>query len=456
MDVPGSGNYTSTVAAEVTIASEGHWIISLILSFVVILANLWIAIAFIHHVITSNVLRKKKSRRDVNGGLVMILAIASVTVPFFRYAGTLFLLFVSLYPEYRSGCELANDLCVAGFGLAVLPTYGFLWARQRAFYGHPSLGHMFGTCVGVFSKVSLVLIILSAVVSLTIGIYPVEYEPRPEGGCELIGGSEEDEYRTYVYAIVMISSQLVLLGLFLHPIRIHAQSQKGIESSGYSTKSEMSERSSEGFSDTSDPSATITNKNGSITTTEEKLPLSTISNYDDVVQNGHPKQNRSASLPSNNNIKLPAENHTQGSTDLLKIPENDISDVKRSRSATVKIELKNPNLGTPITTRRKQAKSPSIVPNAVARLKNRVRRSTVRTKKVYRLIRRILYLALISISSDLTVMIINAFVVPDDIPQTYAFVMYDCNLLINVITVVLSFENWRKMMLSPCSKKVKK
>lgn len=429
MEVLEDGNTSSNLTGEVEwpsvadIISTPHWYLSTAISVIVILANLWIAFSFIHHAVTNKIIKKSTTRHDVNGGMVVVSAMVAIVSPFIRYFGTLFFLIVSLYPDCTGGCEVANDVSVVGFVLAIFPSYGFLWARQRAFYGHPSLGPMFGTCVSVFSNISLVLILLSAFVSLGLAVVPKEYEHGP-GGCFLIGSEEQDEYRTYVYAVVMITSQLVLLGLFLHPIRIHTLSKKD-----YGNNRDVKSKA-EQLSPSECPSGSWNGLNTS--GGEESETNNSICGSNKHIE-PNAKQSRALSMPAIAQIKR----------------KKDKTDEKRTRSEA---NSRDKRKRTVIHAEKNGFKIDyfSKASKVVCKFKNGVRSSTMKNKKVFRLIKRVLYLALISICSDLTVMIVTAFVVPDDIPQTYSFVMYDVSILINVIIVVVSFESWRKRMSSPC------
>lgn len=371
--------------------SSPYWYVSVLIEILVILINVWISISFVHYyVFAKKVFKKKWSRKDVNNKMVMIFAIAAIILPFVRYAGTIFILVIGLYPEIQWGCEVANDIGVFGFALALCPTYAYLWARQRAFYGHPSLRSIVGKCVNMFSKISLLLIILLATISVALGIYPKEYEPGP-GGCFLIGGEEQDEYRSYIYAIIMIGSQISLFVLLLRPLLVHAHQQRSFEKS---IKPKLKVNSE------------------TVHYSEEK--------FDQILSPHQRSVNKSIA-------KSRSLNH---------------SDTDRKRCLT-ELSLSDERIDTSFDHL-------SRAKTVVTRITSGLRRAN-KTKKLFRLIRRVLILALISILSDLTVMIINQFVIPDDIPQTYSFVLYDVNILINTSTVVLSFAKWREMLSSPCA-----
>lgn len=392
------------------IMSSPYWYMSMLVEIFVILANAWVAIAFVTYIIKKKVFAKKRSRKDVNGGMVMVFAIAAIVLPFIRYTGTVFLLVVGLFPEKKWGCEVAYDVGVFGFAFSLCPTYAYLWARQRAFYGHPSLGNMFGRFVNVFSKISMLLILLSAAVSVGLGIHPKEYEPGP-GGCFLIGSQEQDDYRTYVYTVLMISSQISLLGLFLHPLVVHTRHQRSFEKS-IEDKAEVTRAlsSTDGFTSFADG--------------EESVGYSEQQLSPNGVEIKKPSYNRSASVPEKSRSRSYSE-----------------SDRKRY--------ISEPPLGDRKIELTTSFDYLSKAKTVVKKFRKGVRSSS-KNRQLFVLIRRVLYLAIISIFSDLTVMALNQFAVPDDIPQTYSFVMYDVSILINIFTVVLSFVKWRKMLVSPC------
>lgn len=382
------------------IVSSPYWYMSMLVEIFVVLTNIWIATSFVHYyVFTKRVFQKKRSRRDVNNKMVMIFAIAAILCPFLRYIGTISLLVIGLYPEEEWGCEVAYDVAVFGFAFALCPTYAYLWVRQRAFYGHPSLRNIVGKCVSVFSKISMFLILAFAAVGVGLGIYPKEYEPGP-GGCFLIGNEEQGEYRTYIYTVTMVGSQITLFALLLRPLLVHARQQRSFEKS---VGRKVTANSVMDPEDTARYSDTRLDQNGSEPVKQSPKHVRSVNESKISVTLNRGDRKRRLTEPSMSDERI------------------DTSFDHLSRARTV-----------------------------VTRLTSGLRRAN-KTKSLFRLIRRVLILALISIFSDLTIMIINQFVIPDDIPQTYSFVLYDFNILINTSTVVLSFAKWRKMLLSPCA-----
>lgn len=235
--IPGIAKSNSTELESqryLEVTTQISWIVSLSLTSVIISVNSWIIIAFLLY---KSKLFIKKSGKDVNGGWVFKTSLVAVCLPMFRYFTSLAVLFVSLDAQNHTWCEVTRDLGVCAVFVCFVSVAIFLWTKQRAFYGHPSLGPIFGKWVERLSRASLVLTILGGVVALSLALFPTEYKSGPTG-CVLREGNGQYEFRKYVYGAVLVLSQVLLIGLFIYPVHIHYKKQKrpGIARESISTR----------------------------------------------------------------------------------------------------------------------------------------------------------------------------------------------------------------------------
>lgn len=381
------------------IVSSPHWYMSLSIEILVILINGWISVSFMHHVLAKNLLLKKYREKDhLIDGTVVAFTLAALFLPFFRYLTAILVLVVGLYPGEKTGCEVANDVSVVGFAFAVFPTYAYLWARQRVFYRRPPLKNMTGACSQLLSKYILLLILLSACVSVGLGIYPTEYEHGP-GGCILIGNEEQDDYRTYIYAVLMIASQACVLGLLLHPMFLHSRHQRSLQN----------RKQDETETETS-ASAPRTRGDDECSSNQYKVTNQWRCQYS-ITLNETPSRRTDEAIISNSLLPLDGG--------------KDVGDT----------------IDTSGDTTRHNAE-----PNSKDCSSNDDR-------ELFDAIQRVFFLYLIPIITDLSATLINQFCIPDDVPQTYSFVLFDINVLIHVLTVVFSFKEWREIVFFPCVSK---
>lgn len=198
------------------------WAVCLTVNCLLLLVHLWIAIATVIYAV-----KTRKSRSSLGGGRVLISAAIATVAPNIRYFTTLSLLMITLHGASNYDCEIVIDTGKATMSIALFFISCFFWVRQRAFYSHPSIGHSFGKCVSVFSFCSIVLLIGLLLIVIPLSIFPREYEAQLSGiKCGFAKDEKPYSFRNYVYGVVSLVTQLMLLGLFAHPLRIHHQTQQ--------------------------------------------------------------------------------------------------------------------------------------------------------------------------------------------------------------------------------------
>nr|XP_039253912.1 uncharacterized protein LOC120330980 [Styela clava] len=365
------------------------WDICFISSSLMMFCNAWIAVAFILYAKSSNIL-VKRSRTDMDGGFIFKVAIASVVLPLSKFATTLLILVVGLYPENHTACSViiyvSNVLLVA----SVLAVYLFLWIRQRAFYTHPSLGSIFNRCIARFSKMSLLMIVLPILTSMIVDMVTNKYESGVHG-CVFRNDQDDNNYRFFIYAAILTVGQGSLIGLFVYPICIHAKSQ-----------SEMASERSETFISKQVESRT------------------------------------SLDMSVNASFRIGTAEETQNTS--IALQTIDGTSTAKTGSFMTTIFTKRKHIDNGDSHVRVSVDEESETSQKAAR------RGFRKGSKIYLLVKRTLYLACISILSDILGMGISGLLVPKGTPYYVVCVLLDVDIIVNTITVVGSFRNWHQIL----------
>jgi len=74
---------------------------------------------------------------------------------------------------------------------------------------------------------------------------------------------------------------------------------------------------------------------------------------------------------------------------------------------------------------------------------------TKNAKRVTKIMKRSAVLAVLCILSDAVAMIIVVFVIPPKAKMFIALTVYDANMVVNIASVLLSFQSWQSIILSP-------
>lgn len=311
----------------------------------------WVAVAT-----TAYALKRRKKRSRLGGGRVIYSAAMAACLPNIRYLSTFSLIMITVRGATERTCEIVIDFGKVAMIVSMFCILSFFWVRQRAFYSHPSLGHSFGNCASILSVTSITLIIIMAVISVPLSVFPAEYDAYLAGAiCGFKGGQKQYAFRNYFYASVTLTSQCLLLGLFIHPLRLHHQAQRH---------------------------------------TNAERQIKTAAN------------SRHNPLPNS-------------------------SDTNRYVPRLVKLG---------------QALKPDGIHGTDVRTGVNQKNRSNKQQRVYALIKRTMVLTGIASVTDLIAMAIIGFVISADDPQVVTRLVYDVDLSVNVFTVLLSLENWRRIL----------
>lgn len=198
------------------------WILSQVTTVIFLLFCLWAIVALCNYGIRKNKWnRAEKNRQQL---ILMTLAVFAPSVTIIRVLLTQTVIIVGLVSnKNESGdfaCEIAMDLSVGFFFMSTIPTYLFLWKRQRILYSNPSLKRLNTTFVNILSYVAICMLLIGGLGSCVLFIVPTGYQ-MSDFGCVKSQLESTNPIPFYVGAAAMITSQLMIFGLFVHPLRLH-------------------------------------------------------------------------------------------------------------------------------------------------------------------------------------------------------------------------------------------
>lgn len=422
-----------------------------VVEILIIVFSIYLLVAFIIHGKRCRML-VSKSKKDMHRGLVYKFALVTILIPFLRYGSTLSYILSGRFC-YGALCELSADVGYVMLMCSITTTYSFLWIRQRVFYGHPSLCDRYGRCLVYFSKFVLIPIVLEAIAAVAVAVSPVEYTAMDWQCTPIVHQSDP---LALVYAALMVLTQTLLLGLFLHPVVSHMKIQRRVSHNGGAAASEPTYSRDDSYTDSScskytahDPGRPSADLELSST---EYQAYSSSENHEESTKHEENSEVSEADTMSQGTDEAQKSEATRkprskSAPDLYRTAVTNTQKMVLARSTTFE---KKSNLSV-ASSKRTRGRVMTTLRNKRDALKQTVRntRSTVRSRgRVMMLIKRTVYLCVICILSDFSASIINT-VGWDVIAQGMQFVIYDISLLINVITVIASFENFRKMLIRP-------
>lgn len=215
-------NSTFHTNDELVQSIRSTWTICLVVNCSLLIVHLWIATTTVIYAV-----KIRKRRSTLGGGRVITCAALASVAPNFRFTTTFALLMTTLHQATDDNCETVIDLGKAAMIIALFFISSFFWIRQRAFYNHPSIGHSFGKCASIFSFSSVALLVGLLLVMIPMSVFPAEYEAHLSGMiCGFKNNEKQYAFRNYIYATATLLAQFFLLGLFVHPLRMHRQTQR--------------------------------------------------------------------------------------------------------------------------------------------------------------------------------------------------------------------------------------
>lgn len=408
---------------------QRSWKGFIVIPSTMLVLNLWVATAFGMFAIKTKA-HKRRSRSDMNGGIIFKAALTSECLATCRYISTITMYFVGLDANGHTGCLAIVYVNNVFFVAPLIAMYVFLWARQRAFYQHPLIGGLFSQSISILSRISLVLIVTLILISLVLEMVLNRYESSPVG-CRFVTTQTVSQFRFIGYALVWISGQALMMSLFVYPLSVHSKSLKTMDPENLQRRDKSHSVVSDNHLDVSRTNLDVTRHSYLAVTpvmktklpheqnTENHLDLPTINTRHSYLEVTPVMKTK---LPHGQNT----QNHLDSST----------TNLDASRNSYLSV--------TPVLKPKRHHK-----PNANSNTQSadEDQRKSRREKKVYNLIRRTLTMACVSIASDMTAMGVSGFLVLGHSPYYVMCLFLDANTTVNVITVLLSFHSWRDILL---------
>ena len=200
--------------------SRPDWIIPMTVTALLMVATLYVAMSLVHY---GTKTRKWSSfqTNDVeklNAGMVYSLVLVCSVSCLFRFAVNI----VHMNVGYEKGedqlCEAILDTDFFAHSLVLYTEILFLWFRQRVFYTNAMLSFHITKFVKVLSVLSIVIISTCALSYSLYACLPHNFKASNEGCLYEPKDESKTDYGVYV-SIVLVTAQLMLLYLFIHPLR---------------------------------------------------------------------------------------------------------------------------------------------------------------------------------------------------------------------------------------------
>ena len=216
---------------------ESVWYGNMIISIICLPISFYVLCAMIFYEEKVQNWRKisffQQSKAEKYGSISKFLSILIALFSLARHAITTTMVWIEVKPSpnenfshlpyIKQACRewLPAGIFILSAGLSFV--YLFLWFRQRIFYTHPALKVLNNQVVQQTSNFVLVIWFMYFVAVCTSYFVLVRYEFNDIAGC-LVRNDTLISYQFIIgsWALVSIFMQVILLGLFIHPLRKRA------------------------------------------------------------------------------------------------------------------------------------------------------------------------------------------------------------------------------------------
>lgn len=337
---------------------EFDWIFPVSVNFVLMIITLWMLISLIHYGFKTRKWSQAGHSDKLNAGLIYTSVIVCAGTCMIRYAISLVYMNIGFGVESNDLCDTVADTAVCLYALVLFSVYLFLWFRQRVFYKTYVVKSSFSNLFSLFSSGSIGVIFVAGICAALLNILPDNHRSSVSGCIYTPDEAQRIGYWISV-AVAVFLGQVVLLGLFVYPLR----------------------------------------KIFSLCS-----PISIFS---------HPKE--------------------QGK-----------QKIRRSRKIGQYQAPIRPN----IITVTGDSSNDNQASHFVIKLSPSFRRATA--MRVSQILRRTLVFAILSLSSDIFLLVFSNYIVKAEGNRRIPSMIYDVNSFLNLLLVVLSFVQYKKMLTSFC------
>nr|XP_002121332.3 uncharacterized protein LOC100184962 [Ciona intestinalis] len=318
-------------------------------------------------------------------------------------------------------CIRTVNVSTALYAPSIYSIYVFLWFRQNEFYSNPILKHLANKHLIRFSRVTILLLFIAGfAVTVLFQIPEVtgwDFKATPSG-CIDVADIADIEALPTILVVITIVGQVALLGLLVYPILVTKKNQQQMTSSRSVTSPKV---------DRSRPllqQAIVgrMRERGSVGMDAARKSSDVI---DDVGS-------------SDDDISHSELCWSEGESTDCESQAGDIT----MHGSTRGHRFTRRDGGSPAPRRVASLGSPKRI--KVRKLRRTPRKSSMRKReqKLTILIKKVSILASICVASDVTATILQIMI---SLPELVYFFIFDVNLLINTVCVLLSFKQWRKI-----------
>ncbi|XP_039250223.2 uncharacterized protein LOC120327919 [Styela clava] len=219
-DLPVTLTYNAT-SANITNSTEFDFTSMLLTSKVVngllLFMSIWMLLSMGIYGSRNKKWRKTAGTSSLNSGIIYQACVVSIALLIPRLLLNILIFHLRNIGNAMEWCELITDISVTLRLISRYSIYLFLWLRQRILYQHPSTRQLGGTRVNIVSWASLLGILLTFVGLFCYSVAPASYESTRHD-CVNTQQSLPFLVIGYMLGVLLIATQLLLLGLFIYPM----------------------------------------------------------------------------------------------------------------------------------------------------------------------------------------------------------------------------------------------
>ena len=385
---------------------EPEWIIIQTSNIVLILATLWILISLIHYGKKAGKWKKvlTKNVDKLSGGDVYTSTVACAAMSLLRHLTTLVSLQVGFAFDQDWDCEVMSDASFVMYCMVLFTIYIFLWFRQRVFYTNNMMRTGYSKVLRMLSAGSIIIITVAGFGVIFVNTLPFSYRSSPYGCVYVLSNGPLETTSWAVCAAVLVSGQVMLISLFAYPLHQNFDCSNLVDIFKCSC---------------------FNAEEDSVTVRQGKYRLRVLSN--DQSSNVGDDCLKTSEVAGVN-----GQEQKCGLQDISSRSRNEYtSSVNVVSKSLLNINSNNDKLGkTPIRRSKKTSKRCYVV--------------------VKKILQRTILFGLLSILTDITLIIISTYSLHGSaVQRRISVILFDVNVFFNLIFVICSFLSYKPMLTSP-------
>ncbi|XP_002128857.4 uncharacterized protein LOC100178440 isoform X1 [Ciona intestinalis] len=406
--------------------SELYWIFSQLVLSIVIIFSLYLLVCLSRYA----TITKCSPGREISGKkgrMLYRLCLVSLVMAVARFVSDEAVAITGWTND--KNCVTTVSVSAVFYSLSLYPIYIFLWMRQSIFYANPVLSHVLNPVVTFISWATLVVMLSGGAVLTVIYILPEitgwRYEAT-DSGCRDAADVSGFDLVTCLVVAFTVSFQVSLLALFMYPL-LTKKTQR------YRSQSTRAAR------------ANTNAENASASYEENSVP----EKNSDEVSSSEPKRGVSEEDHSKVAVSYVGKPPSRGGYFNTKSVFYRKTQKKDGGDKTKKGIFRLSHVSTTsFTDLMKKPKSPSNASTSEGAKKSK-RGKTQQGRRIIQFMRKAFFLTLFCVMSDVIFAVIQMVVI---VPELVYLVLFDVNLLINIVCIVMSFRDWPRMIAPVCAR----